>query len=131
MKAYEVCPICSKNLIHITRIRKPCVVLDEKNFSFVESICNHSDLADIGQGLPTHLYIQIVSLYGDLLYEKIDFPTKNYIIIVNYVSRSTELTYYSLKLPTAKKIKFKKVITLDYPELTKVKQKIKTLALFL
>ncbi len=131
MKTYEVCPVCKKDLIYSTYIRKPCVVLNEKNFSFVESICNHSDIADIGKNLPTHLYFQVASLYGDLLYEKVDFSGKSYSIIVNYVSHSTSLEYYSLEKSTEKILLKNRLIIWDFPDLTKAHNKIKTLALFL
>ncbi|MFA6609046.1 MAG: hypothetical protein WCT07_04030 [Candidatus Paceibacterota bacterium] len=125
MKAYETCPICNKSLIHSSKINKKCDVLEKNNFSFVESLCNHSNFVDIGDKLPTHLYLQVVSLYGDLLYEKISFPIKRYEISVNYVARTTKLIY------SEKVINLKRVIQLDYPDLIIAKQKLKTMALFL
>src|SRR5271156_1631850 len=96
--SHEKCPVCGKDLLHSKRLNQLCIVLNMK-MSFVESVCNNvvEPPADEIE-YPQHLFFQVTSLYGELLYEKINFPFKSFEIEVNYtkISKQSVITYFSV-----------------------------------
>lgn len=134
--SHEKCPVCGKDLLHAKYLNQLCVVLSQKT-SFVESICNQvKELSDESE-YPQHLFFQVTSLYGQLMYEKINFPSRNFEVEVNYikVSKQSVITYFnvanSASTTPATKLEINRLLELDYPKLEKVIRKVKTLAPFL
>ena len=80
----------------------------------------------------SHLFFQISDLYGERLFEKINFPEKSVEIEVNYVLHLTTLNYFERPPYTEfKTIKLEnRLIELDYPDLKNIINKIKTIGLF-
>jgi len=133
---HEICPVCHSNMIHSKHINKNCPLIEKDKFSYVESICNQSS-TDKNNDMPDHIFFQITSLYNELLLEKIHFPRPkdNFEITVNYVLASTILTYFNSSTLANYKgnenVILNRIITLDYPDLIKARNKIKTLVLFI
>jgi hypothetical protein len=134
--SHEKCPVCGKDLLHAKYLNQLCVVLSQKT-SFVESVCNQMADPPDESVYPTHLFFQITSLYGALLYEKINFPYKSFEVEVNYtkIAKQSVITYFSppnvLKSVPPTKLEINRLLELDYPKLEKVIRKVKTLAPFL
>jgi hypothetical protein len=141
MKSYENCPVCQRCLIHSKRICRKCTIARGQILSFVESVCNQCNNSDavlglskINHDLPNHIFFQVSSLYGNLLFEKVYFPPKCIEVEVNYVLSLSKLIY----LPTnalsdrhfTEVVLNGYLIKLDYPLLEKTQKRIKTLAAF-
>ena len=132
IKSHQICPVCQKQLINSTKLAQSCPLINKFRFSFIESICNHSNISDCGYHLPSHLFFQISDLYEERLLEKISFPEKYVEIEVNYILHLTTLNYFERPPSTEfKTIKLEnRLIELDYPDLKNVINKIKTIGLF-
>lgn len=98
IQPHKVCPLCGEGLVNSKFIRRDCPAIKKKNFSFVESRCNiyHSDDS-------SHIFFQIISLYGDMYCESISFPFKRIQVSIDYVNHITSLMY------TKKSINFKPI----------------------
>lgn len=107
MKPHRVCPICHLSLYYFDD-QESC-----KTFS--------------------HSFTQITSIRDNsLLSEEIVFPANYYGIKVNYVSNEIKIVFYTKnsKYISDKVVTSNRITLLDYPDLTKVHEKIKKLALF-
>ncbi len=140
----DKCPVCRGDFVNAKYLAKPCPLLSKNNFSFVESICNQVNFLQTDTDYPYHAYFQITSLYGELLFQKIDLLMYTASIEVNYVLDQTVITYlpkadiHCITLPNNNTPKQPEKITiqgkkveLDYPLLRKTINKIKTLAPFI
>lgn len=135
IKAHQTCPICNSEFVISKHVNERCVPLDMK-LSFIEYKCSQSK----PYVLPKHSFFQITSLYGELLFEKIYFP-KNTIVIedcdikINYVAHDTIFSYFSNKeyrRTNSEKVHIKnRLVSMDYPHLTKAINKLKSLAMLL
>lgn len=141
LSSHETCPICGKGLLHSKKLNQPCAVVDNKKMSFVESICNTNN-TDINQEFPHHIFFQVTSLYGELLYQKIDLIKYNCEVDINYTSHSSQLKYLKPsrwnegtqtwqggQIDVVPLENF--LLDFDYPKLEKIIKKVKTLAPFL
>lgn len=136
LSSHEQCPICGRNFIHGKYLNKYCPVV-EQIICYVESIYNHiTQMTNIEY--PVHTYFQVSSLYGEMLYQKVHFPFKDMEVEVNYTKKLNTITYFSksdihstqISMPPDK-IEIKRILELDFPHLTKILNKAKTLVLFL
>lgn len=143
LSSHEICPICGKELLHSKKLNQSCAVVDHKKMSFVESICNTGS-NDIEHGSPAHIFFQITSLYGCLLFQKIHLANHNFEVDINYTKHTSTITYlprqniFDQKTQTwitnfqPEKVPLEEVLLdLDYPKLEKIIKKVKTLAPFL
>lgn len=129
----DICPICNKKLLIAKFINKDSGLF-KKKFSWTETICNS------GSDNYEHVFLEVSSIYGERLFEKISFASKACEIEVNYVEHYSQINYWakpqdgqqhsSSSLPEVLRIP-NKLVELDYPLLEKATNKIKTLALFL
>jgi hypothetical protein len=142
--SHEVCPICSNELKHIKYLAKPCKIAGGKVMSFMESVCNNVPAEPV-PGQSGHLFFQVTSLYGQLLFESVQFLESDRWVGVNYLMSCSEFAYYPkadihcITQPTplsppakVERLEFKnKILELDYPNLEKIKNKMNVLVPFL
>jgi len=145
LPSHEVCPICNKKIHHIKCISKKCPILNIDSLSFIESICNNVDTTIIDKKIEhsIHLFFEITSLYGELLYMKVNFPYYNsgVDVEVNYSLHKSTITYFNKPIFDKNKFRINKfaeilvlenrLLELDFPTLEKTIKKIKTIAPFL
>lgn len=125
----ENCPVCNKQLQHIKRLNKPCVLINKPSLSYVESVCNTSNSPDaVG-----HHYFQISSLYSELLYEKVGIYDINSEVSLVYPSHKTVVRLWPQPFSNqqSEQIEFPNIWKLDYPKLEKISEKIKVIKAFL
>lgn len=143
--SHETCPICHRELVHAKYLNRPCKIAGGQAMSFLESTCNNVDFSKPSPDYPFHLFFQVSSLYETKLFESVSFPDINRLVSVNYVTMTSEITYYgpsdthfitsphaptTFTPPQIVTVK-NKVLTLDYPKLEKIRDKIRILAPFL
>lgn len=120
----EYCPICQYRLIQVVETAaKPCKRLDGLVISYVQSGCLKTP--------DSHTYYQISSLYGHLYLEEIYFKDTNRSISVNYTKSKTTITYCTNGQISEEKIEIPRILTLDYPKLEKIQEKMNILTPFL
>ena len=139
LSSHETCPICKRGMIHSNKINKECLVLDNKKMSFVESICNQTA---VDNNVIQHVFFQITSLYGELLFTRVQLNNHALEITVNYPKHDSEIkyltkAYFDHKTQTwsggnPESIKFDNtLLDLDFPDLSKTIKRAKILAPFL
>jgi hypothetical protein len=136
LPSYEACPICQTDLKHRPMLNKPCPLIEKDKLSFVESVCNSKPENT------HHLYFQLTSLYKEMMCEIITFPTRGFVVEVNYVLHCSRITFWNKAkyddtlgiwteaIPDVVELD-NKLITLDYPSLDKMIRKVTNLASFL
>lgn len=134
-KPHSQCPICFNNLNQekcINAYYPQLMALGSSGgkLSFIKATCSTtSQRFNFVEPPFLHYYIQISSLYGELLLENILFVEDHYEIDINYIKSKTIIQYNGIN--STDNIKLNKIIELDYPNLNYVKQKINSLALFM
>lgn len=148
LSSHEKCPICGIELHHIKYLDKPCKIAGGKKLSYLESVCNKIiDFKDPNPDLPYHQYFQVTSLYGTILFESVQFTNIGRVVTVNHITMTSEIIYHppgdrhSITNPTPyvpgpttlpQILEFKnRILSLDYPKLEKIREKINVLAPFL
>lgn len=136
--AHEICPICNEAIRHIKYINKTCHILDNKKMSFVESVCNQPDVMSDNKPYPIHLFFQVTSLYGELLYQKVQLITHNFEADVNYpLHKSSFLLMakpdiYATTYTPPDIVKLdNRLLEFDFPNLEKLINKANTCKMFL
>jgi hypothetical protein len=127
--SYNLCPVCGKNLIHYKRLNKKHDLSDSK-LSYVESICNYGG----DDPNTTHIFRQLTSLYGELLGEQLNIPLHYFEIKNNYIKSNTEVKLFKKTDAidgTPDNITFKKVIKINYHNMDKIINRIRTMNVFL
>ncbi len=142
LSSHEICPICIRPLLHSKKINVTCAVVDNKKMSFVESVCNTHN-PDSKNDFPAHIFFQVTSLYGCMLYQKIHLTTYDCEVDINYTKHQSSITYlpknkFDQKTQTwltdnkPETIPLEEIILdLDYPKLENVIKRVKNLAPFL
>lgn len=139
LSSHETCPICNREMIHSKKINVPCLVVDNKKMSFVESICNQTV---IDNHVIEHVFFQITSLYGELLFTRVQLSNLALELTINYTKHNSEIKYltkahfdhktqtWSGGTPEA--INFDNtLLDLDFPDLSKTIKRAQMLAPFL
>ena len=143
LSSHEKCPVCGKEMRHIKYLNKKCGVLNNQAVSFVESVCSDvifaKDMKKV-EDYPYHQFFQVTSLYGDLYFQKVQFPDKNQEININYYTKKSEMIWYgSWKTDpvtgedvTTEPItaSIDAIIELDYPFLERTIRRFKSLLIF-
>lgn len=132
LHSHEVCPICKKEFKNIKYLNKKCGIASGEVMSFLESICHNSTL-DPKEDFP-HSFFQVSSLYGQILFQSIDFIDLGRRVEINYISNSSNILFWPN--PTSngdlKTVHLEnKILVFDFPYLEKIKEKTSTYALFL
>lgn len=127
--SHKLCPVCGRNLIHSKKLNQKHDLSDSK-LSYIESICS------IGGSEPntTHIFRQLTSLYGELLGEQLNMPLHYFEIKNNYIKGCTEVQLFKKNdaiNSTPDNITFKKIIKINYHNMSRLINRIKTMNIFL
>lgn len=135
--AHEKCPICHCELRHSKYINKHCLVLNKK-ISYVESVCNQPDVMSDNKSYPIHLFFQVCSLYGELLYQKVQLITHYFEADINYPLHKSSILifgkpdiYATVAVPPDIINMDNRLLEFDFPQLEKLINKANTCKLFL
>lgn len=126
-KAYEVCPICGGELTAFKQINDQCLIVG-KRLSFITNSCYSYDNFAVKRD---HDFYQIQSLYGDLYVEKFVDRERSTGVIVDHVNCNTKFVGKFNNRIDEVMAEYNKVVDMDYPNLTNIRRKLKTLSIFL
>lgn len=126
-KAYKECPICGGELTANKYINTNCFIVNKK-LSFITNSCISYDGFVAKR---SHDFYQIQSLYSDLYVERFIDRERSVGVIVDHVNVSTKFLCKIMGHADEIMAEYDKIVEMDYPDLTKIKFKLKTFAIFL
>jgi len=128
-KAHETCPICGGEMSAIKNINSPCFFLKEKHrrLSYITNSCIAYNDFMVKRD---HDFYQIQSLYGDLYVERFLDRENSTGIIINYIEANSKILYTISNHVEDIVAEYNKIIDMDYPDLIKIKHKLKTMVIF-
>jgi hypothetical protein len=127
---HKICPICQSSLHEQTCININLPLnLSSHKLSYKDVNCNIPSLET-----NYHTFREITSLYGEVLCEQVCFPNLKLTILNNYIDNKTVISFIpreniDYKIPD--KLVLEKVMKIDYSNIEKLINRLKTLRVLL